>query len=226
MADEKTYRVGLIAESPPMSYTDESGKFTGFNVEIAHELCATMKIRCVQQPMVIDKIIDMAAADQIDFAVVGFVASPERRTRVLFSKEYYQSMSVWVARPSAPVAHAGSRVAVIKGSSQASHAQSMGWKTVPVASQNEIPALLTSGGADAALLAMLGSLWLTQDKTLQGIGLKTTIISGPLISGTLHMVISPKQRELVNRINAALDQIKRDGRFDRVNRKFVPFSLL
>lgn len=226
MAQEKTYRVGLITHSPPMSFTDESGTFTGFNVEIAQELCATMKVRCVQQPMVIDKIVDMAATDQIDFAVVGFVASPERRTRVLFSKEYYQSLSVWVARPNVPVAQPGSTVAVVKGSSQASHAQSVGWKTVQVASQNEMHALLASGAADAALLPMLSSLSLTQDKALQGKGLKTTIVTGPLISGSLHMVINPQQKELVHSINAALDQIKRDGRFDRINRKFIPFSLL
>jgi ABC-type amino acid transport substrate-binding protein len=40
------------------------------------------------------------------------------------------------------------------------------------------------------------------------------------------MVVSPRQRELLESLNAAIDQIKRDGRFDRINRKFVPFSLL
>jgi polar amino acid transport system substrate-binding protein len=209
-----------------LSYTDQAGQFTGFNVEIAAELCATMKIRCVQQLMAVEQIVDMAAADQIDFAVVGFVATPERKARVLFSKEYFQSMSVWMAKPSVTAGHSNSAVAVIKGSAQAGHAQSMGWKTRQVSAPKEIAFLLASGEADATLLPMLGALALAQENPVQSLGLKSTVLSAPLITGTLHMVISPGKAELVERLNAAIDQIKRDGRFDRINTKFVPFSLL
>ena len=225
-AQEKIYRVALIAHSPPLSYTDAAGKFTGFNVEMATELCATMKIRCVQQPLPVDKIVDMAATDQIDFAVVGFIPTPERKARVLFSKVYFQSMSVWMGRPSVAAGNSRSSVAVIKGSAQASHAQAMGWKTTEVATNADIASVLSSGTADAAVLPMLGALSLAQGSTLLPLGLKSTVLSGPLITGTLHMVINPKQAEMTARINAAIDQIKLDGRFDRINSRFVPFSLL
>jgi ABC-type amino acid transport substrate-binding protein len=225
-AQEKTYRVALIAHSPPLSYTDAAGKFTGFNVEMATELCATMRIRCVQRPLPVDKIVDMVEADQIDFAVVGFIPTPERKARVLFSKVYFQSMSVWMARPSVTAGNSRSSVAVIKGSAQASHAQAMGWKTTEAATNADITSLLSSGTADAAVLPMLGALSLAQGSTLLPLGLKSTVLSGPLITGTLHMVVNPKQAELAERINAAIDQIKLDGRFDRINSKFVPFSLL
>jgi ABC-type amino acid transport substrate-binding protein len=230
LADAKIYRVGLVAQSPPLSFVDETGKLTGFNVEIAAELCATLKIRCVQQSVVLEKIIDLAAADQIDFAVVGFVDTPERRARVLFTKTYFQSMTVWLAQPSVPAGKAGSRVVVVKGSAQAKHAHSMGWNIVEVATSNEIAAVLASGAADAAVLPMLNALSVSQDKALYARGLpagiKSTVIEGPEVTGTLHMVVSPRQRELLESLNAAIDQIKRDGRFDRINRKFVPFSLL
>lgn len=230
LADEKIYRVGLIAQSPPLSFIDETGKFTGFNVEIAAELCTTMKIRCVQHSVTLDKIVDLAAADQIDFAVVGFVDTPERRARVLFTKPYFQSMTVWLAKPSVPAGNVGSRVAVVKGSAQAKHALSMGWTTVEVATSPEIATVLASGEADAAVLPMLYALSISQNKapyaTGLPAGLKSTVIRGPEITGNLHMVVSPKQPELLERLNAAIDQIKRDGRFDRINRKFVPFSLL
>lgn len=225
-AQDKIYRVALIAHSPPLSYTDSAGKFTGFNVEMATELCATMKIRCVQQPLPVDRIVDMAAADQIDFAVVGFVSTPERRARVLFSKVYFQSMSVWIAKPSVAAGNSRSSVAVIKGSAQASHAQAKGWRTTEAATNADITSLLVSEVADAAVLPMLSALSLAQESVLQPLGLKSAALSGPLITGSLHMVINPKHPELVERIDAAIDQIKRDGRFDRINTKFVPFSLL
>jgi ABC-type amino acid transport substrate-binding protein len=225
-AQEKLYRVALIAHSPPLSYTDSAGKFTGFNVEMATELCATMKIRCVQQALPVDKIVDMAATDQIDFAVVGFIPTPERKARVLFSKVYFQSMSVWMSKPLVTPGNSRSSVAVIKGSAQASHAQAMGWKTTEVATNADITSLLASGAADATVLPMLGALSLAQESLLRPLGMKSTVLSGPLITGTLHMVINPKQAELAERINAAIDQLKLDGRFDRINSKFVPFSLL
>jgi ABC-type amino acid transport substrate-binding protein len=225
-AQEKTYRVALITHSPPLSYLDSAGKFTGFNVEIATELCAEMKIRCVQQALPIDKIVDMAAADQVDFAVVGFIPTPERKTRVLFSKVYFQSMSVWLAKPSVTAGNSRSSVAVIKGSAQASHAQAMGWRRTEVTTNREITSLLASGVADATVLPMLGALSLAQENLLLPLGLKSTVLTGPLITGNLHMVINPKQAVLVERINAAIDQIKLDGRFDHINTKFVPFSLL
>ncbi len=225
-AQDKIYRVALIAHSPPLSYTDAAGKFTGFNVEMATELCATLKIRCVQRPLPVDKIVDMAAADQIDFAVVGFIPTPERKARVLFSKVYFQSISVWLAKPSVTAGNSRSSVAVIKGSAQASHAQAMGWKTTEAATNADITSSLASGVADATVLPMLGALSLAQETVLQPLGLKSTVLNGPLITGGLHMVISPKQAELVERINMAIDQLKLDGRFDRINSRFVPFSLL
>lgn len=225
-AEEKVLRVAVIAYSPPLSYTDENGKHTGFNIEIAHELCATMKTRCVLQPMAIAQIVEAVATDQADFAVVGFIATPERKQRILFSKTYFHSLSVWIAKPSLTVGSPDSRVAVIRGSAQAHHAESMGWKTVSVVSQREIAVQLASGEANAALMPMLGALSLLQEESLQPLELKSIPLSDPALTNTLHMCISPKRPELLPHINAAIDEIKRNGRFDRINTKFIPFRLM
>lgn len=222
-ANDRTYRVAVIGYSPPLSYTDESGKLTGFNIEVAHELCATMQIRCQLQPMPIESIVDSVAADDSAFAVVGFIPTPERQQRVLFSKTYFHSRSVWLAKPGVALGHSQKPVAVIKGSAQARHAEAMGWKSIAVVTQNEIPALLATGKADATLMPMLGALALLRDKNLQPLLLESTILTDPTMSGPLHMLISPKEAALAERLNAAIDQIKRDGRFDRLNSQFMPW---
>lgn len=222
-ASERIYRVAVIAHSPPLSYTDESGKLTGFNIEVAHELCATLQIRCQLQPMPIESIVDSVAADDSAFAVVGFIPPPERQQRVLFSKTYFHSRSVWLAKPDVALGKSQKPVAVIKGSAQARHAETMGWKSIAVVTQNEIPTLLSTGKADATLMPMLGALALIRDKSLQPLLLESTILTDPTMSGSLHMLISPKEAALVERLNAAIDQIKRDGRFDRLNSQFIPW---
>lgn len=99
----------------------------------------------------------------------------------------------------------------------------MGWKSIAVVTQNEIPALLSTGKADATLMPMLGALALIRDKSLQPLLLESTILTDPTMSGSLHMLISPKEAALVERLNGAIDQIKRDGRFDRLNSQFIPW---
>ncbi len=225
-ADDRTFRVAVIAHSPPLSYSDENGKLGGFNVEIAHELCASMKVSCQLQPMSIEKIVEAVASDEVAFAVVAFIPTAERRHKVLFSKPYFQSLSVWLSKPSIVPGDPRSKVAVIKGSAQAMHAEAMGWNTLAVVTQKEVSTQLCSGSADAVVMPMLGALAIMQEKSIQQLGLKSTPLFEPALTGALHMPISPAQPHLVSLINAAIDQLKRDGRFDRINSKFIPFRLL
>jgi len=49
-AAEKGLRVAVLNHSPPMSYTDEAGVLTGFNVEIMYALCEAMGVKCEPVP--------------------------------------------------------------------------------------------------------------------------------------------------------------------------------
>nr|WP_299159334.1 transporter substrate-binding domain-containing protein [Accumulibacter sp.] len=45
------------------------------------------------------------------------------------------------------------------------------------------------------------------------------------MSGDVGFSIDPRNPQLRDHINAAFDQIKRDGRFDRLNTEYLPFRL-
>lgn len=98
-AVERELRVAVLTHSPPMSYIDEAGDLTGFNVEVMRALCDVMAVKCVPVPVSLDRVVDAIAAGEFDFAAVSLLATPERRARVLMSKPYYRSISVWFARP-------------------------------------------------------------------------------------------------------------------------------
>ncbi len=38
--------VGLTGKYPPLSYTDENGELTGFDVDFANEVCRELRRRC------------------------------------------------------------------------------------------------------------------------------------------------------------------------------------
>lgn len=224
-AGEEKLRVAVIGDSPPMSYADKDGKLTGFNVAMAYALCETMKARCELQAIPLGKVVDAVAAGDFDFAAVSLLATPERRAKVLFSKPYYRSMSIWLSPLRVPPGNAGAVVAVVKGSAQARHVETQGWKMLPVTSHTELPALLVAGKADAAVVPMPTAIALLSEESLKTLGFKPTVLSDPLLAGDVCISINPKRPELKERIDAAIDTLKRDGRYDRINTQFLPFRL-
>lgn len=225
LAAEASYRVAVIGNSPPMSYVDEQGKLNGFNVAMAHALCEAMNARCELQAVPLDKVVDMVAAGDIDFAVVSLLVTPERQQKVLFSKPYYHSMSIWLAKPATAPGKSGASVAVVRGSAQARYAEAQGWKVIAVTTHTELPALLASGTADAAVVPMPTALGMMQEKSLQALGLKPTVLADPLLAGDVSISVDPRRPKLKEQIDAAIDQVKRDGRYDRINTQFLPFRL-
>ncbi|MBI2307107.1 MAG: amino acid ABC transporter substrate-binding protein [Rhodocyclales bacterium] len=224
-AGETVYRVAIIGNSPPMSYVDEQGRLTGFNVAMARALCETMHARCELRTTPLDRVVDTVAAGEVDFAVVSLLATPERRAKVLFSKPYYRSLSIWLGRSSSTPGKAGSRVAVVRGSAQARHAEAQEWTLLPVASHAELPPLLAAGKVDAVVVPMSTAVGLMAERSLQPLDLRPTILSDPLLTGDVCISIDPRQPGLKERIDAAIDTVKRDGRYDRINTQFLPFRL-
>ena len=98
-ASERTLRVAVLGKSPPMAFVDAAGKLAGFNVRVAHALCDAMSVRCELTATPLERVVDAVAAGEFDFAAVSLLDTAERRSRILFSKPYYRSSSIWFARP-------------------------------------------------------------------------------------------------------------------------------
>jgi len=226
MANEADLQVAVIKDSPPLSYVDENGKLTGFDVEISHALCRIMAVRCQMVPVAIHEIIPALAQGKFDFAATSFIATPDHRKHVLFSKPYFQSVSFVVTKePSAP-AHQTGVVAVIKGSAQARHAKLDGWSLIEVETQQEVCELLRTGRAQTALLPMITAMHVLRAPGVRGQGFKWLPLHDPTLSGTVHMPVNINLPALVDQLNTALDAIKRNGQFDQINTRYLPFKLL
>ena len=224
-ADERPLRVAVIGNSPPMSYEDERGRLVGFNIEMAEALCQTMRVRCKLQQVSIGNVIDALVAGEADFAAVSLLVTPERQQKVLFSKPYYRSQSIWLAQATNRPGTPGIMVGAVRGSAQARHVEAEGWKSLFVEHHRELPALLAAGTVDAVLVPMSTALQLLQDKALQGRNIGPGVLPAPQLSGDVAFSISPQRPDLQARIDAAIDAVKSDGRFDRINTKYLPFRL-
>ena len=218
-------RVAVIGASEPMSYRDARGKLTGFNVELARELCATMKHRCEVIPVALGEVVETVARGDVDFAAVSLVVTPERSQRVLFTKPYYRSVSVWVSAPAVGPGAANASVAVVRGGVQAGYARSQGWRVLELDSHAQIPEAAAAGRVNATLVPMLTGVGLIRNPAITRLGWTYRLLTAPEISGDVSFPVAPRRPELRDRLNGAIDQVRTDGRFDRVNSEFLPFRL-
>lgn len=94
-----------------------------------------------------------------------------------------------------------------------------------MATHQDLLQALANGDAGAAFVPMLTAVTLTSDKRIQALGLQSTFLSDPMVSGDVRLSINPRHPELRPKIDAAIDQVKNDGRFDRINTRYLPFRL-
>lgn len=225
LADERPVRVAILDNVPPLSYLGTDGKPAGFAVELANALCDAMKVRCTLHAVPLAEAIDALAADHYDFASINLLATAERRKKVLFSKPFYRSVSIWLAKSPLKPDSPELTVAAVRGSAQAAHIAAQGWKSLSVASHHDIPNAIASGDADAALVPMATATILLADKRVQAQALRPTIMTDPALGGDVCLSVNPRRADLRDRLDAAIDTVKNDGRFDRINSKYLPFRL-
>ncbi|HJV92027.1 MAG TPA: transporter substrate-binding domain-containing protein, partial [Azonexus sp.] len=224
-ANDKVLRVAVLDNAPPMAYRDANGKLTGFSVEIMRALCDEMRVTCAFQTTTLGNLVDELAAGDIDIAAVSLLDTPERRARILFAKPYFRSLSLWFARPDIVPGQTGVRIAVLRGSAQERFVRKWGWEHVGVRTNGELIEPLKAGLAQAAIIPMSTGLGLMQRPDFRELGLVSTVMNEPELGGDAAFGISPRRPELKAQIDAALDRIKRNGTYDHVNSKFLPFRV-
>lgn len=224
-AAEQTLRVAVLENSPPMSYRDTDGRLTGFSAEIIRAVCFEMQTRCELQPIKLEHVLDALGSGEIDIAAVSLLDTPERRARILLAAPYFRSTTLWFAKPGVQPGDRGIRVAAVKGSAQERYARSQGWDTVAVPTNGELGQPLMAGIAQAVIIPMNTALALTKDKDFQALGLKSTLMKAPELIGNASFGINPRRPELKDAVDGALEKIKRNGVYDRINTQFLPFRV-
>jgi len=224
-ADQPALRVLVLDNAPPLSFRDESGQLTGFSVEIARAVCSEMHVNCAFDVVTQSALLSTMSQGKADIAAVDLIETPENHARMLFAKPYFRSVSLWLARPGVNPGQPGVRVAVVGGSAQEAYGRKQGWEMHPVATHGELATPLISGEALAVLVPMISGISLQKNEAFRQLGLATTVLQAPDLGGDASFGISPYRPELQKEINAALDRIKRNGTYDRINSRFLPFRV-
>ncbi|MCR5800186.1 MAG: amino acid ABC transporter substrate-binding protein [Lachnospiraceae bacterium] len=95
--DRTTFTVGFDAEFPPYGYMDDNGEYTGFDLELAEEVCKRKGWELVKQPIDWDAKDMELSSGAIDCIWNGFTING-REDDYTFSVPYVDNSQVYVVK--------------------------------------------------------------------------------------------------------------------------------
>ncbi|MGE5614671.1 MAG: amino acid ABC transporter substrate-binding protein [Bacillota bacterium] len=115
--------MGLDDSFPPMGFRDENNELTGFDVDVAKEVCNRLGIKLRLQQIVWDTKEQELNTGNIDCIWNGFTITEERKENVLFTEPYMGNRQVLVVKSDSTLSKLsdfeGKRLALQAGSSAA-----------------------------------------------------------------------------------------------------------
>ena len=232
-ADRRELRVGLETASPPFAYIDNAGEFAGFNADLSRALCSRMDVTCTFVPSRIPDFAQKLQSRAVDF--VPTLSITEARKKVAdFTKPFYVAPNRFVVRRGStleisPSGLAGKKVGVRRGTVQDRFVSAMypAAKIQRYADLSELYIDLALGRLDTVLTEEVASrvqfldVELGRDFTLTG-----PRFADPAWFGDgIGIAVRKGDDALRNDLDAALQQIRSDGTFDAIRRRYFSFQL-
>lgn len=217
---------------PPFSYFNEAGELTGFDVDIAQALCEVMQRECTIVTIAWSDLLDGLEAGDFDAIIASMAKTEERARRALFSNHYYRSQTTFVGDPRrfisiAPEALESKRLSAGLDSIQATFLNQNYPNSDIVLTDNldESFELLKLGQVDLVLTDSINSLgFLTSPEGFAFDFIGEPIID-PILVAEARIAVQLGNESLVEEFNQAILQLRLSGAYDRINRKYVPFSI-
>ena len=220
-------RIGTEGAYPPFNNLTSDGQLEGFDIDIARALCEEMKAECEFVTQDWDGIIPALQANRFDAIIASMSITEERQQQVDFSKPYYTNSLVFVAPKDsdfAPETADGKVIGVQEGTIAASFVE----QAYPAADLRGYPSQLEAwsdlgNGRVDAVLADFGVQyeWLEQE------GKDCCEFKGDAVSSDDNIGIAVRKGDtaLADRLSAAIDAIRANGKYAEINAKYFPFDI-
>lgn len=227
-------RIGLdSAPYPPFSETNSSGVLVGWEVEIGAALCEAMGETCEVVPVAWDGIIPALLAKKIDAIVGSMSITEERMKTIAFSEKYYNTPAAIVAAKSSNLDGTpesvkdkvvGVQVSTTHQNYTEVHYESMA-KIKTYQNFDEHNQDLVAGRVDAVVGDSLAFADFLASDAGQGFEIKASLNDATIFGAGVGAGIRKEDAELVAKFNAAIKQIREDGTYEAISKKYFDFDI-
>lgn len=217
--NEKIY-VGTNAEFPPFEYL-ENGEIVGFDVELIKEIGKKINKEIIIKDMAFDGLIPALQMNKVDLIIAGMTASEERKKTVNFTHAYYKANQVIIINEDNKDIKGfdnleNKLVGVVLGFTGDLVVSEM--KNVKTKKYNASYGAimeLQNNKIDAVVLDSETALNYVKNNK----GIKLCDSKGEVEEYAI--AINKKNPELLDEINKAIDELKADGTYDKLIKKYM-----
>ena len=215
-------KFGTAANYPPFEYIDENNKITGFDIDLIDEISKRAGFSYKIINMSFDGLIPALKAGKINGIISAMSATPDRLKSIDFTKPYYLTENIYLKKKGndalkAKEELADKKVGVQQGTIQELAANAInGAKVVP--SEDTVPLImgLKVGKFDAVILdSSIGYGFIKKNPEVEAFFKEVDGSEGFSIAFDKN-----KQSELIAKINQILDEMKKDGSYDALLKKY------
>lgn len=207
------------AEFPPYEFY-EGDKVVGIDAEIAEAIAEEMGMKLKIEDMAFDSIIASVSSGKADFGAAGMTVTPEREKNVGFSDTYATATQVVIVKEDSvltgPEELKGKKVGVQLGTTGDIYAEDIedvtierynkGFEAVQAVQQGKIDAVIIDGEP-------------AKEFVKEAKGLK--ILDEAFTEEEYALVVSKDNKELLEKINTALGNLKESGKLDEIVAKYI-----
>jgi len=233
--DWKKVRIGVEGAYPPFSYVTPEGELAGFDIDIAKALGAAMGVQVELVAQDWDGIIPALLAKKYDAIIASMSITEERKKKVAFTHKYYQTPAKFVCKKGAmtefsKAAIKGKKVGVQRATIHDNYLTDNYGADVEVVrygTQDEAYLDLVAGRVDMLLADSValsdGFLKKPEGKDYQFIGPDLT---DPRWFGEgAGIAIRKEDKDLVEMFNKAIQKIRADGTYKKIQDKYFDFNV-
>jgi polar amino acid transport system substrate-binding protein len=218
-------RVASLGDAKPYTFTDESGEFTGFDVELFTDVAGRIGIDdVVFTGQDFSGLLSAVANGQFDVGVAAIGITKEREETVDFSDGYLAGYLTVMASPESDITDeeslAGKRLGVVQGTLQEAYAVKNFTDTelVRFPDNNAAISAVNSGSVDAHFLDYEAAKEYAEQYGLEN------AIDIPSFDAPAGFALAKGNDELKDALNEALHEAMEDGTWKELYEKWFPGS--
>lgn len=224
MAADDVLLVGTESSYAPFEFIDKEGKLVGFDIDLTEAVAKEMGVTVQWMQMPFDGLIPAMLTSQVDMAVASFTVTEERAKRVNFSTPYYKAGLSFVVRNADAQKYpntdslTGKRLCAQLGSVSAMKAEKLSpGNTVTFSDAYAAYLELQQGGCEAVINDRPVNLYfMATSKAAEN----SFEVPGVLDAEDMAMVIPKNNKELLDKVNAALQKLKDNGTYQAIYDKW------
>lgn len=231
--DRPTLRVGVDVPYPPFAQLDELGHLFGFDVDLIKAICAEINYSCELTILPFGELLPAIVDGRIDIAIAGMGATEDRKKLVDFSDRYFRSLSIFIERTGeftdiTPESLRGKRLSTQSSTMHEKFLREEYGEVAEIIVSPTFEGALTmvvQGKADLALVDGLPGYIYLKSEAGQGLEVLGAPVSADRILDTASIAVSKNLPEVRKAINRAIETLRRNGEYGKINRKYFDFTV-